>query len=441
MPRRLFQYGVALSRSPFGRSVSSLMMLTVVGQGLYIAVAPLLGRLYTPEAFGLYGVFYLFITTSTLFICLNYDMAIPAAVDEADANDLTEATIRMSVIVCAVIGALLTSAIILNLAGFGSLPWWAGAMAFAVLLLQALIQVIQAWYVRAQTAVIIGRAGVTLNAVRGGVQVGLGLLGGAWWGLGLGEALGRLGALIHSVGARGAWRPRTSLWSLKLPLATLRRYRQFPLVFLSSSVVEAVVFFAQIATLNTLFGPAGMGQYFMMRRTLDLPVAFAYRSLSDIFYGRMAADCREAPERVKPFYVRSFLILAGIGFIGATPLMIFGEPIFEFVMGPDWGEAGRMAAVMAPAAVLNLAAAPASRIFGLSERPWLRSVYTAANAVLIGIVLILATTRGWSLFTTTAALSIATCIVYLSYFLAGLFAADRLVSSSSRQGVAEAPIS
>jgi len=438
MPRRLVQHGVALSRSPFGRSVSSLMFLTALGQGLYVAAAPVLGRLYTPEEFGLYGLFYLFITTSVMFICLNYDMAIPAAVNEADANDLAEASIRLSVVVCAVIGALLTGAIALDFMGFGALPWWAGPLAFAVLLLQALIQVFQAWYVRAQTAVTIGRAGVTLNAVRGGVQIGLGTIGGAWWGLGLGEVLGRIGALIHSMGARGAWRPRGSLWSLGLPLATLRRYRQFPLVFLSNTAVEAVVLFAQIAALSAMFGPAGLGQYFMMRRTLDLPVGFASRSLSDIFYGRMAADCREAPHRVKPFYIRSFMILAGIGIVGAAPLMLFGEVAFEFILGPFWGEAGRLAAVMAPSAVLNLAAAPASRIFGLSKRPWLRSVYTAVNAVSTAIVLFLATTQGWSLFVTTAGLSIATCIVYLSYFVAGLFAADRLISPDQAEGTDKA---
>ena len=76
------------------------MVLTALGQGLYVAAAPLLGRLYTPEAFGLYGLFYLFVTTSAMFICLNYDLAIPAAVDEADANDLAEAAIRLSVVVC-----------------------------------------------------------------------------------------------------------------------------------------------------------------------------------------------------------------------------------------------------------------------------------------------------------------------------------------------------
>lgn len=437
MIRPALDRAAALSRAPFARSVGSLMALTALGQGLYVAAAPILGRLYGPEAFGLYGLFYLFITTTAMFICLNYDMAVPAAVTEDDAQDLAESAIRLSVVVCAVIALALTGAVAFDLMGFGDLPLWAGVVAFFVLLLQALIQVFQSWYVRRQTAVVIGRAGVTLNAVRSGSQVGLGLAGGAWWGLGAGEVVGRVAALAHSMRAKGAWCPRAGFLTAALPWATLRRYRQFPVVLLGATSIEAVVLFSQIAVLSSLYGPAGMGQYFMMRRTLDLPVAFAFRSLSDIFYGRLAAHCREAPERVKPFYVRSFLILAAIGFVGALPVMIFGERLFEIVLGSAWGEAGLLAAVMAPSAVLNLAAAPASRIFGLSRWSWLRYAYTAANAISVALVLTLAWSHDWSLFLTTAGLSAAVSFGYLVYFLAGMVAADRLIVDPGAAAVAD----
>lgn len=432
MVRRLIQAGGMLGRSPFARSVGSLMALTAVGQGLYIAAAPLLGRLYSPEEFGLYGLFYLFVTTTAMFICLNYDAAIPAALSDEEAQKLSDVSIRVSVLVCAVIAVGLTFAIQFDIMGFGGLPWWAGVVAFAILWLQAVIQVVQAWYVRRQTAVAIGRAGVTLNGVRGGTQVGLGFVGGAWWGLGVGEVVGRVAALAHSLVEKGAWRPSGRLWRIALPGAVMSRYRRFPLVLLGSTAIEAVVLFSQIAVLNALYGAAGMGQYFMMRRMLDLPVAFAFKSLSDIFYGRLADHCRNAPERVKPFYVRSVLILAGLGFVGALPLMIWGEAIFRVVLGSAWGEAGVLAAVMAPSAVLNLAVAPAARIFGLSRRAWLRYAYTAANALSMLIVLSLAWTREWSLLVTTVGLSAAISLGYLVYFLAGVLAADRVVTAPER---------
>lgn len=403
------------------------MALTAVGQGLYVAAAPLLGRLYSPEEFGLYGLFYLFITTSTMFVCLNYDMAVPAAVSEVDAEDLTEASIRISLVLCGLIAAILTAFIVLNFMGFGSLPVWAGPLAFVILLLQALIQVFQAWYVRRQTAVTIGRAGITLNAARSGSQVALGVFSGPWWGLGLGEVIGRAASLVHSIVAPGAWHPRSGFFSAPMPWHTLKRYRQFPLVLLGSTAIDAMVLFAQIAVLSALFGAVGMGQYFMMRRTLDLPIAFAFRSLSDVFYGRLAAHSRETPERVKPFYVRSVFILAAVGFVCAVPLMFFAKPLFELILGPAWGEAGVLAAVMAPSAVLNLAVAPASRIFGLSHRPWLRYAYTAANAVSSGIALLLAATNQWSLFATTCGLSAAISFSYVVYFIAGAAAAERLI--------------
>jgi O-antigen/teichoic acid export membrane protein len=404
------------------------MALTALGQGLYLAAAPLLGRLYSPEAFGLYGLFYLFVTTAAMFICLNYDAAIPAAVTDEEAQSLSEASVRLSIVICVMIAVGLTMAIQFDFMGFGELPWWAGFLAFAILWLQALIQVVQAWYVRQQTAVAIGRAGVTLNAVRCGTQVGAGFPGGMWWGLGLGEVLGRVAALVHSLREKGAWRPRRGLWSRRLPRAVLSRYRQFPLVLLGSTAIDAAVVFALIAVLSGLYGPAGMGQYFMMRRTLDLPVAFAFKSLADIFYGRLAAHSRDAPTYVKPFYVRSVLILAALGLVGAVPLMIWGRPMFELVLGHAWGEAGLLAAVMAPSAALNLAVAPASRVFALSRRAWLRFAYTGVNAAGTGLVLWMAWVGDWNLLSTVTGLSTAISVSYLVYFIAGIAAADDLIT-------------
>lgn len=168
----MIQAGRDLLRSPFARSVGSLMAPSALGQELNVAAAPILARLYGPEEFGLYGLFYLFITFTAMFIRLNYDIALPAAlpaaVDESDAQELAESAIKVSV----VIGVVLMGAIALDLMDFGHLPLRIGPLAFAVLQLQALIQVFQAWYVRRQTIATIGQAGITLNAVRSGSQIG-----------------------------------------------------------------------------------------------------------------------------------------------------------------------------------------------------------------------------------------------------------------------------
>lgn len=408
-------------------NVGGLMALTALGQSVHLATAPILGRIYSPEAFGLYGLFYSFVVTAALFTTMNYDMAVPVAFDDGEAEDLARGAFQACLILCPAFGLAVMAFAHWNLFGFGQLPTWVGVPAAAVLLFQAVIQIQQSWRVRQQNIMPIGRAGVTLNFVRGGVQVACGAFAGPWWGLALGEVVGRLANTLH-LARDGGWWPRVDRSLLRLPWATLRRYREFPVVLMPAQVMDTLVILVHAAALNFLFGPAGLGQYFLVRRTLDLPIAFAFRSLADVFYARLAEHARAAPDRVRPFFIRSFVVLLVVGAIGGTPLMLFGPQIFRIVFGEAWTQAGLLAALMTPAAVMNLAVAPASRIFALTRLPWLRFAFTVVSSIGTVIVLLIAWRYGKGLVWTTGWLSAIICASYLAYFLAGVVAAGALAA-------------
>jgi O-antigen/teichoic acid export membrane protein len=245
----------------------------------------------------------------------------------------------------------------------------------------------------------------------------------------LGELAGRIANLWHLARYR-KWRglylacrryPRADL------RATLHRYRQFPLLLLPSQTLDSGVGFAQSAALAYFFGPSGLGMFFLMRRTLDLPVAFVFRSLSDIFYARQARDVRFAPDRVRPFFMRSVLLLAGAGTLVGVPLMIASPTLFALIFGPEWRQAGVLAAIMAPAAIMNLAVAPVARVFALTTKPHLRFWFSAAN--LGGTLLALLSVKllALDLVGATIALSIATFVAYVVYFVAGYVASAALL--------------
>lgn len=409
------------------------MALTALGQSVYLATGPLLGRLFSPEQFGLYGLFYTFTVTAALVVCLNYDLSIPAALDDEEAVDLTIGASLIAAVLSPVIALLFTLLCYSNSFGFGELPIWSGLLLVLVLLVQVAVQLMQSWRIRRQDMLVIGRAGVTLNFVRGGVQVLFGALSGSWWGLAAGEFVGRVANAYHLRRRSGLLWLRRRI-DLKGNLRnTLNRYRQFPLILLPSQLVDSLTFFIQTASLALLFGPTGLGQYFLMRRTLDLPVAFAFRSLGDVFYARLAEDARVAPERIRPFFTRSFLLLAAAGTIGGLPLMIFGSQIFALVFGEPWRQAGLLAAIMTPAAIMNLAVAPVARIFALTSLPHLRFVFS--GVYLVGTVAVILIVRHLSLdlVAATIGLSVVTFVSYLAYFVAGY------VASSFMRSPAEVP--
>lgn len=415
-------------RSSFTRSVGGMMAFTAIGQSVYLLTGPLIGRLYSPAEFGLYGLFYAFAVTAVGVIFLNYDFAIPAAANDEEAHELTSGAFAIALLFSPLAGLAMGALIMWGVAGFGDLPVSAPLLMVALLITQAIAQLLQNWSVRRQQTIAIGKASVTLNAVRGATQVAFGVLLPSWWVLAAGEVAGRVGNVMHLVrltpvrlmrgGFRHLFNGRTG--------ATLRRYRQFPLVLLPSQTVDSGVAFAQSAGLAYFFGASGLGMFFLMRRTLDMPVAFAFRSLSDVFYARLAQDARDAPERVRPFFVRSVLLIAAAGFALGIPMMLVSPDLFAFVFGPEWRQAGVLASIMAPASIMNLAVAPVARVFALTTRPQLRYWFSAVN--LAGTVAALAAVHVWSLdlVWATAGLAATTFSAYAVYFWAGYIASAAL---------------
>ncbi len=85
--------------------------------------------------------------------------------------------------------------------------------------------------------------------------------------------------------------------------------------------------------------------------------------------------------------------------------------------------AGLLAAVTMPSVILNLAVAPASRVFSLTRRAGLRYVFSVLHALGSAAVIAWAHLTDASLIAASAALSAAITVSYVAYFVAGLSAA------------------
>ncbi len=436
MLKAAIQRQLAMLQSPFTRKVGGMMVYTVIAQSVFLLTGPLIGRIFSPAEFGVYGLFYTFFTTAVGLIFLNFDFAIPAAADDDDAHKLTIGAGAIALVLAPVAGGVVAVMSYADLAGFGNLPMWSSFLMVGALLCQAGAQLLQNWSVRSNDPILIGRSGVTLSVVRGVVQIAFGWLSPFWWALALGEVLGRIGNAMHlvqgrKIALRSLRRRQYSTGEIK---STLIKYKQFPLVLLPSQTLDSAITFVQSSALLYFFGPSSFGIYFLMRRTLDLPVAFAFRSLSDIFYARQAEDARTAPERVRPFFVRSAVILALAGLAGGIPVAFVSPALFALIFGPEWREAGVLAAIMMPAAVANLAIAPVSRVFALTTRPRLRFCSSIVSLLGTLAVLPLIQLASLDLFWTTASLSAVSVASYIVYFIAGYIASGNLNGRPRQSG-------
>jgi len=86
-----------LGQSGFLRGVAAIAGGTALAQVFNFLLLPVLARLYTPEAMGLWGIFISFVTVAAVLTTLRYEIAIVTAGSEEDALALTWSALILSV--------------------------------------------------------------------------------------------------------------------------------------------------------------------------------------------------------------------------------------------------------------------------------------------------------------------------------------------------------
>jgi hypothetical protein len=87
-----------LRQSTFFRGVLAIAGGTALAQVAGVLFLPLLTRLYSPEALGLWGLFVSFLGVASVAATLRYEVAIVAASSEEEALALTRSTLALAIV-------------------------------------------------------------------------------------------------------------------------------------------------------------------------------------------------------------------------------------------------------------------------------------------------------------------------------------------------------
>ena len=95
-----------LPKGRLRRAVAVSVTGTAFGQIIVLAASPLLTRLYTPEDFGILGVFSALLGILGIAVCLRYELAIPLAEDDCDVVNLLALSLIVTLLVSGAIGVM-----------------------------------------------------------------------------------------------------------------------------------------------------------------------------------------------------------------------------------------------------------------------------------------------------------------------------------------------
>jgi O-antigen/teichoic acid export membrane protein len=376
--------------------VTTLLGGAVLAQAIALAASPLLTRLFTPEHFGAFALFFSAVAWLATVATGRYEWAILVPPQEAQARQLIRLAMLLSSAVSLLVLLLWLMAAALRWAGAAlpALPLWTLLLPLSTWLTAA-YAVASNWANRQQAYVALARSRVLQSGLTAATSALLGLA--AWgtaglvWGAVLGQALA-VAVLWRSAFKQGSASLTFDMTELK---ATARRFAEFPRINLPHALLDATQSAAVLGLLGAAYGGVALGSYAFALRVVRAPLAMVGASVGQVFQQR-AAQLLHSQGNARPLLRKTAWRLLAI----AAPfvlLMAFAPALFAWVFGPDWRQAGECAWLLTPWMVASFLTSPFSVLPSLTgqlrQAFWWGLAYQAA--MVLPLALAWALGLGW----------------------------------------------
>ncbi|PSL40759.1 O-antigen/teichoic acid export membrane protein [Planomicrobium soli] len=336
---------------PFIKNILIMGSGTAGGQIITILMAPLITRLYGPEAYGLMGIFISFCYLIIPIAALTYPSAIVMAKDDTEAQGLANISLRVCIVV-----SLVTSAILLAFSSFiGHLFHLEKITSLFylipfVILFSGYLQIIEQWLIRKEQFLVSARVEVLQALVLQGSRLGIGFFQPTSfvlifsWSLGQAFKAALLNLFSHYAGYNRISFSGETVATLK---GIAKKYKDFPLFRAPQILLYSISESLPLLLLASFFGPASAGFYSIGRTVLNVPANLIKQSIGDVFYQRFTVAAKN-DEDLPLLLVKASFLLGVVGLLPFGAIMFFGPYIFVLVFGEEWivaGEYGRWIAL------------------------------------------------------------------------------------------------
>lgn len=333
---------------------ATLVSGNVLAQLIALAAYFVLTRIYSPDDYGLFNIFYSYIEVFIILSTCKYELAVVVADDEREAAAVSRFALRLNAIVSLI---LLTIALVLWLCG--ALPGNFGQLGWMVLLIPPMVffcgtsRIYSFLYNRFHRYSQIALS-ENVNAGSGALlKIALGLLGMAPAGLPVGTVLGQAASNINY---------RLRMKSLALPPTSAaegkdaaRKHSNFPRFVATKDFVNTFSANLPFLWLALYFNRAEIGLFGLALTFTRQPVLLLCAAFERVLYARGAEAVRQRQPLRRT--VGRFLLAINAVAIPACALLWFcAEPLFSFGFGARWQGCGVYVQALLPWVLLTLTA-------------------------------------------------------------------------------------
>ncbi|WP_199456992.1 MULTISPECIES: lipopolysaccharide biosynthesis protein [unclassified Marinobacter] len=353
-----------LFNNKFVRNVFIVASGTIGAQAITMAFAPVITRLYGPEAFGLLGTFMAVLGVLTPVAALTYPVAIVLAKSNEEAKKIGQISAGVAVAV-ATISALIILfwadwlAKVLSLESVADFLW----LVPLAMLFSAIQQIFTQWLIRKEQFRITARMAIFQALIMNSAKAGVG------WFHPVGATLiiiASIGQAFHAfllwVGARRSeTEPSQNECNAETPFELAKRYRDFPLYRSPQVLINAISINAPTLFLASAIGPASAGYYAITRSVLALPSMLLSNSVKDVLYPKVV-EALGSGRSISGILIKATIGLSVVGAIPLVLVVVFGPYLFGLVFGEGWEVSGHYGRWLALFMYFNLLNSPSVAI-------------------------------------------------------------------------------
>ncbi|MBI1730850.1 oligosaccharide flippase family protein [Candidatus Acetothermia bacterium] len=407
-----------LPQDRFARNAIILAGGTGLGQSVVLLFSPLLTRLYTPTDFGLFSVYLSVLTMLIAIVSLKYELAIPLPTENKTALNLVALSLMIVVIISLLVLLIVelfgvrldqlinTENISLNL---WILPW--------SLLFAGINQAVSYWAIRNQRFGIIAQSRVNQGLGQVVAQASLGFLWHSPIGLFIGDLFSRISSTAGLV--IPSWKQDRKALSDEVTAESMReagrKYKRFPLFSSWSGLLNIGGIQLPPILLISLYDPHSAGLFALVQRVMGAPVTLISGSVSQVYIG----EASQALQSEDPSLIHLFKMTTRRLFKISALLLLAGlicPWVFPILFGPDWSQAGCMAAIMAPTLALQMIVSSISPSANLVGRQDIQLYGDAIRLILVVLSLYGAHALGSSPTEAVAFYSLGMVLTYIAFF-------------------------
>ena len=353
----------------FKGDVLRLVSGTGLAQILTILAAPILTRLYAPEAFGMAALFASITGILGVLACMRYELSIVLPDNDREAANL------LGVSLCF---ALLIALLAVPIVGYGGpqILQWVGMLELAPYLwlvpitvfINGVFLALNYWNTRTKHFTRLSIARVTSAVATNSATLGAGFAGHATGGAMIAASVGGQAVATTVLGGQiyrdnGRFLVQSITWHEMW--AGVKKYKRFPMISSWSALMNTASIQVPTLLLGFFFNSATVGFYAIGYRLLSLPVQLIGSSVSQVFFQR-AAIAKHIGDLSK-IVQATFAILLIISVFPFFLLMSIGPALFSFVLGADWRTAGIYVQILSPWIFFVFLTSPISSLINILE--------------------------------------------------------------------------